>query len=132
MPIGLTKDAGWQIGVSRTLPHPVALVWEFVSSAEGLALWLGPGTELTPERGAPYRTGQGVTGEVRGYRPRERIRVTHGSGTVQVAMVPTGDGSRTVLRFHQDRMADAAERERQRAHWKAVMDLVAAALDRAP
>lgn len=130
MPTGLTKDAGWQIGVSRTLPHPPSVVWDFVSGAEGLALWLGPGAALTPERGAAYRTAAGVTGEVRGYRPLDRIRVTHGTTTVQVALRPTADGDRTSLRFHQEHLASAEERERRRAHWNRVMDEVAAALDR--
>ncbi|MGP4113180.1 SRPBCC family protein [Streptomyces sp. 4N509B] len=127
-PTGLTQDAGWQIGVSRTLPHPLPVVWDFVSGPEGLALWLGPGAELTPERGAPYRTSTGVTGEVRGYRPHDRIRVTHGATTVQVAVSAAGDGERTTLRFHQERMGSAEERERQRAHWRHVMDEVAARL----
>ncbi|MFE5871837.1 SRPBCC domain-containing protein [Streptomyces roseifaciens] len=133
MPTGLTKDAGWQIGVSRTLPHPAPAVWDFISSPEGIALWLGPGADLTPERGAPYRTAAGVTGEVRGYRPGDRIRVTHGTTTVQVALTPAtpaADGPRTILRFHQDRLTSAEEREQQRAHWQGVMDRVAAALDR--
>lgn len=130
MPTGLTRDAGWEVGVSRTLPHPPSTVWDFVSGPEGLALWLGPGADLTPERGAPYRTDTGVTGEVRGYRPGERIRVTHGATTVQVALTPAADGVRTVLGFHQERMSGAEERERRRAHWRRVMDEVAAALDR--
>ncbi|MEW2035055.1 SRPBCC domain-containing protein [Streptomyces roseifaciens] len=133
MPTGLTKDAGWQIGVSRTLPHPPTAVWDFISSPEGIALWLGPGADLTPERGAPYRTAAGVTGEVRGYRPGDRIRVTHGTTTVQVALTPAtpaADGPRTILRFHQERLASAEERDQQRAHWQGVMDRVAAALDR--
>ncbi|SMF39973.1 SRPBCC domain-containing protein [Streptomyces sp. Amel2xC10] len=129
MPTGLTKDAGWQIGVSRTLPHPVAVVWEFVSGPEGLALWLGPGAALTPERGTPYRTAEGVTGEVRGYRPGDRIRVTHGTTTVQVALAPAADGARTMLRFHQEHLTSAEERERRRTHWQHVMDRVATALD---
>jgi len=33
-----------------------------------------------------------------------------------------------VLRFHQEWLADDGERERQRAHWKAVMERVATAL----
>ncbi|WP_052849482.1 SRPBCC family protein [Streptomyces avicenniae] len=130
MPRGLTKDAGWQIGVSRTLPHPALLVWDFVSSPEGIALWLGTGAVLTPERGAPYRTTEGVAGEVRSHRPMDRIRVTHGTTTVQVALAPTADGARTTLRFHQEHLASAEERERQRAHWQHVMDQVAGALDR--
>ncbi|MCQ4205620.1 SRPBCC family protein [Streptomyces longispororuber] len=129
MPTGLTQDAGWQIGVSRTLPYPAAIVWDFISSPEGIGLWLGPGAALTPERGAPYRTDEGVTGEVRGYRPADRIRVTHGTTTVQVALAPAADGTRTMLRFHQEHLADAEERERRRAHWQQVVDQVAIALD---
>ncbi|WP_274561349.1 SRPBCC family protein [Streptomyces spiramyceticus] len=133
-PTGLTQDAGWEIGVSRTLPHPPDAVWEFIASPEGVALWLGPGAELTAEKGAAYRTADGITGEVRGYRPGDRIRVTYGSTTVQVAVsVPTsgsssGAGEKAVLRFHQERLANAEERETQREHWRAVMDAVAAAL----
>ncbi|MFD4976270.1 SRPBCC domain-containing protein [Streptomyces sp. NPDC057611] len=130
MPTGLTKDAGWQIGVSRTLPHPAPVVWDFISSSEGLALWLGPGAVLIPERGAPYQTAAGVTGEVRGYRPEDRIRVTHGTTTVQVALAPTADGARTMLRFHQEHLASAEEREQQRAHWQHILDQAAAVLDR--
>ncbi|MFD7865125.1 SRPBCC domain-containing protein [Streptomyces sp. NPDC057682] len=129
MPTGLTQDSGWQIGVSRTLPLPPALVWDFVSGADGLALWLGPGAVLAPERGTPYRTDDGVTGEVRGYRPGDRIRVTHGTTTVQVALAPAAGGTRTMLRFHQEHLAGPEERERQRAHWQQVMDQVALALD---
>lgn len=129
MPTGLTQGSGWQIGVSRTLPHPAALVWDFISSADGIALWLGPGATLSTERGASYRTDDGVTGEVRSYRPADRIRITHGTTTVQVALAPTADGTRTMLRFHQEHLADAEERERQRAHWQHILDQVALTLD---
>ncbi|MFI6978364.1 SRPBCC domain-containing protein [Embleya sp. NPDC050154] len=129
MPTGLTKDAGWQIGVSRTLPHPVPVVWDFISSPEGIAIWLGSGAALAPERGTPYRTDAGAAGEVRGYRPQDRIRVTHGTTTIQVAVAPTADGARTMLRFHQERLASAQERERQRTRWEHVMDRVAGVLD---
>ncbi|MEU3660297.1 SRPBCC domain-containing protein [Streptomyces sp. NPDC032940] len=129
MPTGLTQDAGWQIGVSRTLPHPPSVVWDFISGPGGLALWLGPGAGLAPERGARYRTAGGVTGEVRGYHAGTKIRVTHGTTTVQVALAPAAEGARTMLRFHQEHIASQEERERRRAHWQRVMDRVAAALD---
>ncbi|MFF7387416.1 SRPBCC domain-containing protein [Streptomyces scabiei] len=125
---GLTKDAGWQVGVSRTLPQSPATVWEFISGPRGLELWLGAGARLTPERGAGYETDAGATGEVRGYRPGDRIRVTYGDTTVQVAVSAAG-GGRSVLVFHQEHMAGPEERERQRAHWQHVMDRVAEALD---
>ena len=135
-PVGLTRDAGWQIGVSRTLDHPPAEVWAFLTSPGGLDLWLGPGVEALGGAGQVYRTAGGTTGEVRSLRAEDRIRLTwrprdrdHDS-TVQVAVTPAGPG-RTVLRFHQERLADAAERTRQRAHWQAVVVSVAEALDAA-
>ncbi|MDX2698491.1 SRPBCC domain-containing protein [Streptomyces ipomoeae] len=121
---GLTKDAGWEIGVSRTLPRSPSAVWEFISGPRGLELWLGRGARFAPERGASYVTDAGVGGEVRGYRPGDRIRVTYGDTTVQVA-VSAAAGGRAVLRFHQERMASAEERERRRAHWQRVMGRVA-------
>ncbi|MGX1883591.1 SRPBCC family protein [Streptomyces sp. NPDC055287] len=129
MPTGLTQDSGWEIGVSRTLPHPPAAVWEFIASPEGFALWLGEGAEPAAEKGASYRTADGATGEVRSYRPGDRIRLTHGSTTVQVTVsAAPGGADRAVLTFHQEHLADAEEREAGRAHWRAVMDAVAAAL----
>lgn len=133
MPPGLTKDVGWQIGVSRALPLPLATVWDFLSSAEGIVLWLGPGATLRQTRGAPYETRDGTRGEVRGYRPYDRIRLTcqpadwDHETTVQVALTATA-ADRTTLRFHQERLADASERDRQRAHWRAVLGAVEAEL----
>ncbi|MET7616621.1 SRPBCC domain-containing protein [Streptomyces sp. NPDC005408] len=127
MPTGLTQDAGWEIGVSKTLPLPVSTVWDFIAGPEGVALWLGKGVQLPTEKGESYETGDGIAGEVRSYRPGDRVRLTYGTTTLQVAVSSPGDG-RTVLRFHQEHLADAEERERQRAHWKAVMGKVTDAL----
>jgi uncharacterized protein YndB with AHSA1/START domain len=132
MPVGQTKDAGWEIGVSRTLPVSVDEVWRVLTGDDGVAVWLGEGVVLQPTKGAPYETDDGTVGEVRSFRPLDRVRLTwqpadwdHDS-TVQVAV--RGDGSKTMLRFHQERLADADERERQRAHWQAVMDQMATLL----
>ncbi|GGU60649.1 SRPBCC domain-containing protein [Streptomyces lavendofoliae] len=121
MPTGLTRDAGWETGVSKTLPLPAGAVWEFITGPEGLALWLGDVRGGLPtERGAAYATADGVTGEVRGYRPGDRVRLTYGGTTLQVTV--SGAGPRkAVLRFHQERLASADERERRRAHWQGVM-----------
>ncbi|MFP1627409.1 SRPBCC domain-containing protein [Streptomyces sp. 5K101] len=128
MTTGLTKDAGWEIGVSRTLPLPPAAVWDFVASPEGVELWLGKGVRLPAAKGETYETADGVRGEVRSYRPGDRIRVTYGPSTVQVAVSAARSGIGSVLRFHQERLADAEERERRRAHWKAVAAEVEKAL----
>ena len=134
MPVGKTKDAGWQIGVSRTVDRPADEVWEFLSSQQGLAVWLGEGVRLAGVRGEPYETDEGTVGEIRSYRPNDRIRLTwqpvdwEHDATVQVAVTAKGD--RTVLRFHQERLADAGEREQQRDHWASVIDRVIDLLER--
>jgi uncharacterized protein YndB with AHSA1/START domain len=134
--IGKTKDAGWEIGVSKTIPYSVEQVWDLLTSDDGIRIWLGAGARLEPRRGAPYETDAGTTGEIRGFREHDRVRLTwrppdwdHDS-TVQFSVSPSGD--RTVLRFHQERLADAAERDRQRAHWQRVMTAVLEALARNP
>ncbi|MER7661145.1 SRPBCC domain-containing protein [Streptomyces sp. NPDC096193] len=124
---GLTQDAGWEIGVSKTLPLPIAAVWDFIVSPEGVALWLGKGVSLPTEKGEEYETEEGVRGELRSFRPGDRVRLTYGTTTLQVAVSASGSG-KAVLHFHQEHLADAVERERQRAHWKAVTAEVVRAL----
>jgi len=130
-PTGLTKDAGYEIGVSRTLPLPAEEVWRFLTGREGLTMWLGEGARIEPRRGAAYTLADGTTGEVRGYKEGARLRLTHRPAgqretTIQITVTPRGN--RALLQFHQERLADSAERERRRRHWKAVMDEVAGAL----
>ncbi|RFU87806.1 SRPBCC domain-containing protein [Streptomyces triticagri] len=132
-PTGLTQDAGWQIGVSRTLPYPPAVVWDFIASADGIALWLGEGAELpaAPRKGTPFVNAAGESGEIRSYRPGDRIRATLGSTTVQVTVseARSSDGTRAVLGFHQEHLPSAHERERRRDHWQSAMDRAAQALE---
>jgi uncharacterized protein YndB with AHSA1/START domain len=130
-PTGLSKDAGWEIGVSKTVAVDRERTWAFLTSDEGVALWLGPGAEIKGPRGTPYRTDQGITGEIRSFRPLDRVRLTwrppgwdHDS-TLQVAV--TG-GRRTSIRFHQERMASKDEREEMRDHWRSVLTKIEQAL----
>jgi uncharacterized protein YndB with AHSA1/START domain len=133
--VGRTRDAGWQIGVSKTVDRPVEEVWDFITSPEGMAIWLGEGVTVRPERGAGYETAAGIQGETRGFRERDRVRLTwrpadwsHDT-TLQLAVRSAGEG-RAMLRIHQERLADAAERERQRDHWQGVLTALVAALTR--
>lgn len=127
--VGRTRDAGWQIGVSRTVAAPLEKVWDLLASPEGTAVWLSDGTRVSARPDAPVLTTDGSTGETRGYHPFDRIRLTwqppdwDHETTVQVALRSTGEG-RTSIRFHQERLADAGEREQQRAHWNAVMESI--------
>jgi uncharacterized protein YndB with AHSA1/START domain len=134
--VGHTRDAGWEIGVSRTIHRPVDEVWDFITSPEGVAVWLGEGVTVLPEPGADYETATGVRGETRSFRALDRVRLTwqppdwsHDT-TLQLAVRRVGAG-RTTLVVHQERLVDASERERQRSHWQGVIAALADALTEA-
>jgi uncharacterized protein YndB with AHSA1/START domain len=133
--VGRTRDAGWEIGVSKTIDRPVEAVWEFICSPAGIAIWLGEGVTVLPDRGAGYETTAGVHGETRSFRDLDRIRVTwqprdwsHDT-TLQLAVRSADAGAgRAILVVHQERLADAAEREQQRRHWQGVLTALVEAL----
>jgi uncharacterized protein YndB with AHSA1/START domain len=133
MPVGRTRDAGWQIGVSRTVDRPVEEVWAFLTAPEGMAIWLGDGVTVLSEPGAGYETTDGIRGETRSFHELDRIRLTwQPSGwthdtTLQLAVRAAGPG-RAMLRVHQERLADATEREQQRRHWQEVIRVLVATL----
>ncbi|MGR6998091.1 SRPBCC domain-containing protein [Yinghuangia aomiensis] len=113
--------------MSKTLPYPAEQVWEFLTDDDGVALWLGTGAELSPDKGAAYRTDEGAEGEVRSYRPLDRVRVTYRPAawdhdtTVQVAI--RAAGAKTMPRFHPGVAgrrggAGAAARALAGGHWR--------------
>jgi uncharacterized protein YndB with AHSA1/START domain len=130
---GRTKDAGWQIGVSKTIDRPVDEVWDFVTSPAGVAIWLGEGVTLLNEKGTAYETKDGTRGELRSFRELTRVRVTwqpedwSHETTLQLAVTATGPGKARLV-VHQERLADAAEREQQRVHWQGVVNQLVATL----
>ncbi len=130
--VGRTKGAGWEIGVSRIIDCPVREVWTFLTSPAGVAIWLGDGVKLDPERGAVYETTTGTHGETRGFHELDRIRLTWwprgwSHDTTLQLTVRSVAMRRTRIGIHQERLADATERERQRTHWQGVISQLAQA-----
>jgi uncharacterized protein YndB with AHSA1/START domain len=125
--VGRTRNAGWEIGVSKTIDRPVEEVWAFLVSPEGIAIWLGEGVTVLSEPGEGYETTTGVHGETRSFRELDRVRLTwqpadwpHDT-TLQLAVRSAGAG-RAMLVVHQERLANAAERQQQRSHWQGVIN----------
>ncbi len=127
-PVGKTKDAGWQIGVSRTVRVDLDDVWDYLTSPDGLNTWLGKSVDTPLEVGQRYETDDDVRGEIRSLRHHDRIRITwqpphrHRHATVQIALTPTKNGC--TIRFHTERLDNADERERMRTHWKNIADRI--------
>lgn len=134
MPTGLTKDAGWQLGVRRTAPVPLDVAWAFLLG-DGLPRWLG--VDALGDVGSRYVAADGTAGEVRSRTDRRRIRLTwrpagadHDT-TLQVTVLEAAGG--TTIAFHQERLASEAERERLLPHWRETVEaLVGELADRRP
>lgn len=131
--VGETADAGFQVGVQRTLPIEQGRLWSLITDEPGLSAWLGAGSALRLEPGAGFETDDGVVGEVRTVSAGERLRLTwqpadrDAPTTLQVtAACPRNDESRTVLRIHHERLADADEREAMRGRWTGALDEIVA------
>lgn len=128
---GLTKDAGWEVGVRRTVGAPLHSVWDFLLS-DGLALWLGP-TTLPREKGVGFRTTDGVAGEIRSFTERQKIRMTwrpddwpHDT-ILQLTVKEAATG--TTIGFHHEQLADRDERYMMLGHWKNVVAELAKAIE---
>ena len=125
---GKTRDAGWELGVRITVPAPLAAVWAYLMG-EGLPMWLGDIAALPTEKGAQFRTADGVNGVVRSVTDRMRLRISwqpedwpHDT-TLQVTVKEAATG--TTIGIHHEKLADREERRMMLGHWKNV----AAALD---
>jgi uncharacterized protein YndB with AHSA1/START domain len=128
--VGETADAGFQVGVRRTLPRSAADAWRDLVEGDGRALWLGPGATFHPTPGTTYRCDDGTEGEVRTVRAGRRVRLTWrppdapAETTLQLTLEPKGE--RCVVAFHHERLPDADARERVKARWREVLATLAA------
>ncbi|APU12754.1 MULTISPECIES: hypothetical protein [Actinoalloteichus] len=122
MPTGLTKDAGWQLGVRRTVPVPSDVVWDYLTR-EGLVVWLGE--TVLGATGEWYETADGTRGQLRSRSEGVRLRLTwqptgwaHDS-TLQLTLQRAVSG--TTIAIHQERLRSAQDRASLLIHWRAVL-----------
>jgi len=76
--VGQTADAGFQVGVQRSVAAPKPAVWELVVSHP--ELWLGDAAQVVLAEGTRYELpgsgdASGVRGEIRVVRPEQRPSV---------------------------------------------------------
>ena len=128
--VGQTKDAGWELGLRRTVDAAPDVVWAHLTGP-GLVTWLGT-VKLPNVPKQRYETAEGTRGELRSFTRGERIRLTwqpadsdHES-TLQVTLRPAGRG--TTFGFHQERLSGPEERKELLTHWHRVADALVDAL----
>lgn len=133
--VGETADAGFQLGVQRTVAATRAEAWELVTSRP--ELWLGEGASVAFDEGERYEVpGRGgleaARGEIRVVKPGDRLRMTWqpadwpAPATLQFTFTEPGAG-KTAIHLHLQKLSDADAREAMRERWREAMDRVAEA-----
>jgi uncharacterized protein YndB with AHSA1/START domain len=127
-PVGLTKDAGYQIGVRRTIEVHHTKAWDYVFSTEGMNHWLGPTDGFEMEAGLKFELEDGATGEVRVYKPGSHVRIAlqprhyPRPSTIQLRIIDKE--GRTTIAFHQEHLPNSEQRESRRAHFISALDKI--------
>jgi len=121
-PVGVTKDAGVQIGVRRTIKAEKERVWRFLLSADGLALWIGRVPEFRLEKGFAFASAEGVTGKLTVVQPFHKLRMQwkrpewERPSRLQIYVLAAAGGGTTVA-IHQEMLEDVYIRELMRRRW---------------
>ncbi|GMK48942.1 hypothetical protein PghCCS26_60720 [Paenibacillus glycanilyticus] len=127
--VGKTASAGFQIGVRRTLPVSPERAWAFLTSAEGLKLWIGSVKNLEIEAGETFQSAEGISGELRIVKPRQQLRLKwtkpgwEKPSTLQIRLISSGP-EKTTVSFHQENLDHAATREQMKLHWEDVLNVM--------
>lgn len=125
--VGQTADAGFQVGVQKTVPVSIDEAWTLLISPKGITCWLGNIGRSILTEGKSYETDTGTNGEVRVVKPGNRVRLTwQKSGmkrpvTLQIALVERGPG-KTSVRVHLEKLPSQKAREEMKGHWKNALD----------
>ena len=129
-PVGLTKDAGYQIGVRRTLKVHYADAWRILTSPEGANLWLGESPDLKLLKGEKFTLKDGSQVEVRACARESHVRLAvlpqgwEKPTIIQLRVMPQQD--RAVIAFHQEHLRTSDEREDRRQFYMSVLDTLEA------
>jgi uncharacterized protein YndB with AHSA1/START domain len=123
---GKTKNAGWQIGVRRTMPINLEHAWELITSSAGIRIWLGNLPDFNLQKGVLYDLADGTSGEVRVFKPFSHLRLTwhptdwQRPSTIQVRVI--GSDEKSTISFHQEHLPGPKERSERRVFFKAILN----------
>ncbi|MDQ0058733.1 SRPBCC family protein [Paenibacillus harenae] len=125
--VGQTASAGYQVGVRRTLPISPEQAWSFLTSTEGLKLWLGNVSGLAFHEGETFASTEGITGQFRVVKPLLQLRLKWGKkgwvkpSTLQIRLIP-GKPGQTTISFHQEHLDHPNTREQMKHYWEDVIN----------
>ncbi len=123
--VGQTKDAGFQFGVRKTFPVSINTAWDFITSNEGLTVWLGKVNQDGIELNKAYKTKEGIEGKITVLKRYSHIRLTwkrkdwKNTSIVQIRVIASGE--KTTISIHQEKLLNHIQREEMKSYWGKIM-----------
>lgn len=124
--VGQTASAGFQVGVRRTFPISPEQAWEFLTSSEGLQLWIGNVSILKFNEGETFTSDEGITGQFKVVKPFRQLRLKWGKkgwnkpSTLQIRLI-SDKPDKTTISFHQENLDHPNTREQMKLYWEDVL-----------
>lgn len=122
IPVGVTKDAGVQIGVRKTIKVEKEKVWDYLTSPQDLPLWIGDVSEFRLQKGYEFKSKEGICGKLTVVLPFRKLRMKwklpewEKPSRLQLYLLPT-DSGKTTIAIHQEMLDDVYVRELMRRFW---------------
>lgn len=131
--VGLTKNAGWQMGVRKTMDKEFDKVWDFMFSDEGLKIWLGNVKASELEVGKEIHLDNGVFSKIVVFQPFSHMRMkwkkSDWKNTSRLQLRAIRSKKKTVVSFAQEMLLNKVQREEMISHWKGVTKELSKALN---
>ncbi|MFC8689571.1 SRPBCC domain-containing protein [Brevibacillus porteri] len=125
--VGQTAATGFQVGVRRTMPITPEQAWAFLTSPDGVKLWLGHVSNLSFSEEETFTSSEGISGQFRVVKPLQQFRLKWSMkewekpSTLQIRLL-SDKPDRTTISFHQENLDHMNTREQMKLHWEEVLN----------
>jgi hypothetical protein len=131
--VGQTKDAGFQIGVRKTVQGNHQDIWDFMFSEKGLGIWLG---DIDPDQliiRKDFTLSNSVAGKITVFEPYSHLRMSWkkdgwgNTSRLQLRVIKS-DENKTVIAFHQEMLSGPEQREEMKQLWSNIIAAIDSAV----
>jgi uncharacterized protein YndB with AHSA1/START domain len=122
------KDLGFQVSVGKVFSVSTEIMWEFLLSAEGIAVWLGKFPIEDFEIQKSFVTEEGIEGKLTTFVPDCHLRLKwkpkHWQKFTTIELRVTNRKGKASVIFYQGFFPEIEKREEMRIYWKNVISIM--------
>ncbi len=123
--VGLTKNSGYQISISKTFDVSYDIMWDFILAEEGINIWLGKSNMLDFELNTPFKTHTGIAGQLKSFKPGVYFKLTWKAAAwtniSKVEIRIDNKKGKARLGILQSFLTSLDQRSAQKKYWDAIM-----------